>query len=95
EAIFDFTIPSGLRQVHVDNFKISLWTDSGVFTTPELAVFDWSTNGWLRLEGANQGVNVIPGQPGLVSPQGVVRVRIGAENAQSCYYLGLGLEGVR
>lgn len=93
DAFFEFHLPPSLKEVQIDNLKLGIWTDSGLFTQPTLALYDWVNQQWLLLEGVNQGVNLIPTAQELLGPDGLVRVRLSADNAQSCYYLGLGLEG--
>ncbi len=93
DAFFEFRLPDTLQNAQVDNLKLGLWTDSGMFTQPTLALYDWTNQQWLLLDGVNQGVNLVPTAQELLGPGGLVRVRLSADNAQSCYYLGLGLEG--
>jgi len=97
EAFFDFRIPPNLQDLQIDNLKLGLWTDSGaMFTEPQVALYDFDNQQWLLLDGVSQGINLIPAQQGLIDPDGLIRVRMGVEeNGQSCYYIGMGLEGVR
>jgi hypothetical protein len=95
EAVFDFTIPAELQAAQVRNLKLNLWSDAGIFTAPETAIYDWQAGDWITLEGINQGINLIPASPQLISDTGKLRVRLAGENLQYCYYLDMGLEASR
>jgi len=95
EAIFKFTLPAETREVTIQNLILSLDTDSGWINIPAVSVFDWQTEEWISLNGINQGENLITNTSGLVSSEGQVKVSISADNSQTCYYVGLGIEGDR
>jgi hypothetical protein len=95
EAIFDFELPDELRDISVDNLKLSIVTDSGIFNSPEISIFNPGTGDWIKLDGVNQGANLITNAAKFVDPKGVVKIRLSAENTSNCYYLNLGLEGHR
>jgi len=95
EAIFEFDLPAEVIPLQVKNFKLAIWTDSGFFTEPTIELFDWKAKEWIKLGGINQGVHLIPGAQSFVRADGLVQVRLSSESAQSCYYLALGVEGVK
>jgi hypothetical protein len=94
EGILEFTLPVMMEGFQVDSLKLSVSTDSGWFGEPKIALFDWQAETWVDLKGIVQGINLIPDASNLVSPSGVVKIRLTADEAnQGCYYLALGLEG--
>ena len=94
DAIFEFNLPAEANPLQVENLKLAIWTDSGFFTTPVVELFNWNSKEWTQLSGVSQGVNLIPNAKSLVRTDGLVKVRLASDGAQSCYYLALGLEGV-
>jgi len=92
EAVFEFTVPEELRRLPVNELKLSLSTDAGWWDAPEVAVFDWSENGWGELPQVVQGLNVITDAGSLVNDSGLIRVRLSSNNTQGCYYVDMGLE---
>lgn len=95
DAVFEFNLPVDMPPEQVTNFKLNLWSDAGFFTPPEMAIYDWQDASWLRLDGVNQGINLIPASEALIDSGGSVRIRLSGENLQYCYYLDLGLEAQR
>ncbi len=95
EATFEFKVPPQFSDIEVENLKLSLLTDSGDFTSPKVELYNWDKSIWTALSGLNQGVSLIPEARKFLRTDGLIRVRLGAENAQSCYYLALGMDGFR
>jgi hypothetical protein len=95
EALFEFFLPAELQNVAVDNLKLSIYSDSGLFNAPQLSIFNFDTGEWIGLEGVNQGVNLIPDAHKFVDPSGAVRIMLSAENASNCFFLNLGMDGYR
>jgi hypothetical protein len=96
EALFEFTLPVEMSTIQIENLKLSIITDTSWFTSPTIELYDWQANQWLALEGVQQGANLIPNAANLVSPNGLVRIRMTqdeANNQGGCYYLAMGLEG--
>jgi hypothetical protein len=59
EAIFEFELPGEIKDVSVDNLKLSIMSDSGFFNAPEISIFNPETGDWIKLDGVNQGSNMI------------------------------------
>ncbi len=100
QAVFKFVAPESAGGLHDITLKINLTSDasmSGMAVTslPELALWDWQNDRWLRLEGATFSENQVPQADALVNAQGEVRVRLATENAQNCFYVELGMKGRR
>jgi hypothetical protein len=95
DAVFEYTLPAGIDPQQIQNFKLNLNSDAGFFTAPDVAIYDWSGEQWLDLEGVTQGLNLVPASSNLVRDNGTVQVRLSGENLQYCYYLDFGVEGVR
>lgn len=95
QAVFEFTVPPDLAPAQVETLKLNLWSDSGFFNPPDLAIYDWNSSAWLTLDGVKQGTNLIPANPNLIGAGGAVRIRLSGENLQYCFYLDMGLEGRR
>ena len=95
EAVFEFTIPVEASNATIQNLRLSLDTDSGWLNIPAVSIYNWQKNEWINLDGVDQGENLISNAADLVSSEGLVQIRISAENAQACYYVGLGMEGER
>lgn len=95
DALFEFYLPQALQTMQVDSLKLNLYSDGGAGVSPTVAFYDFKDNRWLLLKGANQGINMVPNDDRLIGPGGLIRVRLSAENAQSCFYISLGLEGSR
>ncbi len=96
EAIFEFSVPLEIQDIHIEHLKLSLTTDSNWFGSPSVALYDWVEDQWLELTGITNGINLVPGSANLVNSAGIVRLRItGDGTSQGCYYVNLGLEGYR
>lgn len=96
QAGFEFYVPVEEQALQIDTLKISIMTDSGWWSAPEIEIYDWETDEWRRLNGVEQGTNLIPNAASMVSPNGVVKLHLISEgNSQGCFYLSLGLEGQR
>jgi hypothetical protein len=97
EAVFEFQAPFSGAEVQVDKLSLSMWNDSGWWSEPATAFYDWEIETWRELNEVVQGVNEVGNAASFVDPQGMVRLRIGSDSAtsQGCYYVALGLEGSR
>jgi hypothetical protein len=93
DAVFEFTIPVEINNITVQNLRFSLESDSGWLGNPLVSIFNWQKNEWIDLNGVSQGENLIENAAPLVGKEGLVQIRLSVENAQTCYYLGLGMEG--
>jgi len=102
EAIFEFRLPAQAAELILHNLMLAIYTDSGIFSLPQVDLYDWQLETWKPLTGLNQGVNLIPLPPdstsdsaSVIRKDGLIQVRLTIENGQSCYFLALGLEGER
>jgi hypothetical protein len=97
EAVFEFQAPEDVRDAEVNAIKLLIGTDGGGgWQLPDTALYDWDSATWVTLSDPVIGVNVIPDAAGMVSQEGLVRVRLSSEGNQGgCLYLELGLEGRR
>ena len=96
QAEFEFYVPVEDQNLQIDTLKVSLMNDSGMWTSPEVEIYDWEKEEWRKLSGVEQGTNLIPNAASMVSPSGVVKFRLTSEgNSQGCFYINLGLEGQR
>lgn len=94
-AVFEYNLPVEIQDIQIDNLKLTVYSDAGFFTTPEISILNPQTGDWIQLEGVNQGVNLVPDAARMVDASGSIKIMLSAENASSCYYLSLGLEGSR
>jgi hypothetical protein len=95
DALFEYNLPAEMQSVAVENLKLAIYSDSGFFTAPQIAILNADTGDWNQLEGVNQGVNLIPDASKFIDPTGAVKIKLSAENASNCFYLSLGLDGYR
>jgi hypothetical protein len=95
EALFDFNLPAEMQDVNIENLKLTVYNDSGVFISPEISLLNPQTGDWIELDGVNQGVNLVPNASTFVDPAGTVKIKLAAENLSNCFYLNLGLDGFR
>ena len=95
EAVFEFKLPVEAQDATVENLKLTIFSDSGFFNSPEISIRNAETGDWVKLDGVNQGANLIPEAAKFVDPSGAVNIKLATENASNCFYLGLGMEGSR
>jgi hypothetical protein len=95
EALFEYNLPAELQKIDVQNLKLSIYSDSGFFTAPQISVLNAETGDWIGLDGVNQGVNLIPEAAKFIDLNGAIQIKVSAENASNCFYLSLGLDGFR
>lgn len=95
EALFEFDLPAEAQDVTVDNLKLTVVSDAGFFNPPDLSILNAETGDWVRLDGVNQGANLIPDAAKFIDQTGAVKIMLAAQNASNCFYLGLGMEGYR
>jgi hypothetical protein len=96
QAIFEFQLPEGVRDVQLDALKLVIGAEGGWWQPPDTAVYDWPSATWAALDDPIMGVNIISNATGLVSDDSLVRVRLSSESNQGgCLSLELGLEGKR
>ena len=70
EALFDFNLPAEMQDVTIENLKLTVYNDSGVFISPEISLLNPETGDWIELDGVNQGVNLVPDASTFVDPAG-------------------------
>jgi hypothetical protein len=96
QAIFEFQLPEGVRDVRLDALKLVIGAEGGSWQPPDTAVYDWASGAWAALDDPVMGVNIISNAAGLLSDDNLVRVRLASESNQGgCLSLELGLEGKR
>ena len=95
DARFEFELPAEIQDATVDNLTLSILSDSGFFNAPEISIYNPQTGDWIKLDGVNQGANLINDAAKFVDPNGLVNITLSTENASNCFYLSLGLEGHR
>lgn len=99
EAIFEFYSPARIGEWQIDSLLVNLDTDSGMFFTPGVALYDWQSGQWVKLAEVLQGTNWVSDPARFISPEGVIRVQLSAPEELAatggCYYVSLGLEGTR
>ena len=89
--MFEFELPAEVKDVSVENLMLSIASDSGFFNAPEISIFNPETSQWVRLDGINQGANMITDAAKFIDPSGMVKIKLSAENASNCFFLSLGL----
>lgn len=95
QAVLEFQVPP-LDQLDVERLDLSLGNDGGWWQSPELGIYDWSSNAWREVEDARRGINSIPTAGDLVATDGRVRVRLAfPEGGGMCSYVELGITGSR
>jgi len=93
-ATFEFQMPQ--EEMRVDRLKLELRAEGGWSQPPETSLYDWSSGNWDKLDNAVLGSNVIEPVSGLISEDGLVRVRLRQENRSGgCFYVSLGFDAVR
>ena len=97
EAIFEYNLPINSQDVYIENLKLAVWSDSGFFSPPSIALFDWPAQTWIPLEGVSMGVNLIPDASKFVSSSGKIQISLSSNDdfQGGCYYLDMGMEGYR
>ena len=97
EATFEFELPESARQVQIERLTVSLRTEGGWQQPPEVAIYEWAEQTWSDIAQAVIGDNVLTEVNGLVSDNGLVRVRLSFDSGGGggCYYVGVGFEGER
>jgi hypothetical protein len=95
EAKFEFNLSISPKEVQVENLKLAVWSDSGFISPPSIAIFNWSEQNWIPLDGVAMGVNLIPDAARFVNSTGQIQIRLStSEDFQGgCYYLDMGMEG--
>ena len=98
QATFEFQMPDDVRDMQVRELKLVLGSDGGWWQPPGTEIYDWSAAAWVGLDEPVMGVNVFSDATGLVSEDGLVRVRLSSEGNNrggGCMYVDMGLEGTR
>jgi hypothetical protein len=97
EAVMEFILPVELSNIQLENLQLAIQTDSGWGNVPSIDLYEWQTETWKNLDQVAFGVNLIVEPDSLVSPEGLVRVRLTQEGANlqggACFFTGLGLKG--
>jgi len=93
-ATFEFQVPQ--QDMRIERLKLSLRAEGGWSQPLETSLYDWSSGTWSKLSSAVLGSNVIEPVKGLVSEDGLVRVRIRQEDRRGgCFYVSLGFDATR
>jgi hypothetical protein len=97
QAVFEFRVPEGVRDVQVEELSLALGSDGGWGQPPQTAIYDWGAETWVELDDPVMGLNVFSDAASLVSDDGRVHVRLSSEDGRGsgCLYVELGLEGAR
>jgi hypothetical protein len=108
EIVYEYQVPARLpdesdapgsdgSRLQVEKFILELGTPGDMNQPPVTDVYQWQTQTWVPLENVIFGRNDIPADSGIINPQGQVRLRFTPKvsNAGGCFYLSMGLEGVR
>jgi hypothetical protein len=95
EAQFEFALPSDVQDIAAETLILTIFSDSGAFSPPQISILNPDTGAWVNLEGVNQGANLIPNAAKFIDDAGVIKVTLATENASNCFFLGMGLEGRR
>jgi hypothetical protein len=96
EATFEFELPEAARDVQIERLTLALRTDGGWSQAPKVAMYAWAKEAWSDLDKAVVGDNILTDAAGLVSKEGLVRVRLSfASSGGGCYQVGVGFEGER
>ena len=93
-AIFEFQMPQGDMQI--ERLRLVLGAEGGWSQPPETSLYNWSSERWTELSKAVLGSNTIEELKGLISEDGLVRVRLRQEDRRGgCFYVSLGFDAVR
>lgn len=97
QAVFEFQVPEEIRDVQVEKLELIIGTDGGWAQPPDAAIYDWDAEAWIELDGPVMGANIFSDAAGLVSDDGLARVRLSSSvsGRSGCLYVELGLEGTR
>jgi hypothetical protein len=96
QAVVEFQLPAQLHDMHVDELALALAANDGQSQLPALALYDWETAGWVAFENVAVGTYTIPASQNLVSPEGLVHVRLSSDGGSgSCVSVDLGFNGTR
>jgi hypothetical protein len=95
EAVIDFRLPEAVAG-EVGEIALEIGSDGGWGGAPMTALYDWGMSEWVSVNEPVLGRNLIPGESGLVSPDGLVRVQLASTGSRSgCFYLELGVQGTQ
>jgi hypothetical protein len=94
QAVFEFRLPPEMHEFQADELTLLL-TSEGSWAVPSgIAVYDWDAGAWQEYEHITLGSNVLSGAGKLVSADGVARVRLSSDGANTgCYALEMGING--
>jgi hypothetical protein len=96
DAVFEYRFPEGVQDLQVESLSVALGSDGGWARAPDTALYDWQRGEWVAIVDPVVGTNVVDATQGLVSDQGLVRVRISSDAGQGgCFYVQVGMEGTR
>jgi hypothetical protein len=95
EAVFEFDLPEEMQDVTLEQLTLLLRSEGGWREAPQVALYDWLADGWAGLDEPEFGDNPIAEPEAYVSADGLVRVRLSADDTSggSCYAVGVGFEG--
>ena len=82
--------------MRVERLTLELRAEGGWSQPPETSLYDWPSGNWRKLDNAVLGSNVLEPASGLISEDGLVRVRLREENRKGgCFYVSLGFDAIR
>jgi hypothetical protein len=95
-ADFEFRLSEALRDIEVQELALVVGSEGGWIEPPDVAIYDWDAGEWMTLEDPIIGRNVLNDPAGLIADDGLIRARLSSTGRQGgCYYLDLGVEGIR
>jgi hypothetical protein len=97
QAVSEFKIPEIYQDMQIEKLTLYIGTDGGWNRVPETSIFDWDAQDWEIIDRAQTGQNAITFEDRYMGSGHTVRFQLSTVDGFSggCYYLGLGLDGVR
>ena len=95
EAEIHFQLPAALRRIDPTVMTLYLSSDGGLFVSPKLSLYDFTTDEWQEVVDPVMGRNRLNEPDAFVSENGLVRLR--AENLErnrgGCIFLDVAMDG--
>ncbi len=96
EAEFEFSLPAELKSQQIQNLIFGIYSDGSITVTPVTYIYDYGIQDWINLENLILGENLITANPSIISPTGLIRLRLAStQETGGCYFLGMGIEANR